>query len=258
MIYLVIFIVGLFAGKIATLLSEKSLNATWGENCPACGAKYPWYFHIPMIGFLLITGKCKTCKLIISPEYPLIELLLAFIWSYLYYRIGFSAEFLLYSLFSIILTVITITDLADYTVEDNHIKLGLLLALPFQIYMDKMPTALTGAVVGLLISGVFWLLINAYAQLRHLPESFGLGDITCSILFGFILGWENFLAVFFTATFIQGLLGLYMNLKEKLYSSYSEKYLPLVPTLTLTLLINSQLQYGLLGFFDTIMMMFIS
>lgn len=54
-----------------TLLSPSSA-------CPCCQAKIPAYLNVPIVGWLMAGGKCKSCGAAISKQYPLIELLFAF------------------------------------------------------------------------------------------------------------------------------------------------------------------------------------
>ncbi len=46
---------------------------TQGSRCPACGTPLTWRENIPVLGWLLLRGKCRFCKTPISPEYPLVE-----------------------------------------------------------------------------------------------------------------------------------------------------------------------------------------
>lgn len=45
--------------------------------CPACGTRLTWRENIPILGWVLLRGRCRFCKSQISPEYPLVELLVA-------------------------------------------------------------------------------------------------------------------------------------------------------------------------------------
>ena len=46
-----------------------------GSGCPRCAASIRWHDNLPLIGWLMLLGKCRSCRRPISPRYPLIELL---------------------------------------------------------------------------------------------------------------------------------------------------------------------------------------
>ena len=48
-----------------------------GSHCPKCGKGISWYDNIPVLSWLILKGKCRNCKVSISPQYILIELLTA-------------------------------------------------------------------------------------------------------------------------------------------------------------------------------------
>jgi len=47
--------------------------------CPSCKTQIPWHDNIPVLGWVLLGGKCRKCKSKISIKYPLVELLFALI-----------------------------------------------------------------------------------------------------------------------------------------------------------------------------------
>ncbi|MGL6193758.1 MAG: prepilin peptidase [Thermoguttaceae bacterium] len=44
-----------------------------GSHCPRCKHSIRWYDNLPVIGWVLLGGKCRDCRLPISFRYPLIE-----------------------------------------------------------------------------------------------------------------------------------------------------------------------------------------
>ncbi len=50
------------------------------SRCPRCGSEIAWYDNVPVLSWLVLRGKCRTCALPISPVYPLVELVVALIW----------------------------------------------------------------------------------------------------------------------------------------------------------------------------------
>lgn len=47
------------------------------SRCPSCGTKLTWRENIPVLGWLLLRGRCRFCKAGISPEYPIVEAIVA-------------------------------------------------------------------------------------------------------------------------------------------------------------------------------------
>ncbi|MCR9076528.1 MAG: prepilin peptidase, partial [bacterium] len=47
------------------------------SRCPKCDHKLTWRENIPILGWILLRGKCRFCKAKISPEYPIVETVVA-------------------------------------------------------------------------------------------------------------------------------------------------------------------------------------
>ena len=63
-----------FPSKLRLLDQLKSLTSH-GSGCPRCAASIKWHDNIPLVGWILLRGKCRNCRRSISIRYPLIELL---------------------------------------------------------------------------------------------------------------------------------------------------------------------------------------
>lgn len=55
------------------------------SKCPKCGHKLTFRENIPILGWILLRGKCRFCHERISPEYPLVETLVAFLFAFIYF-----------------------------------------------------------------------------------------------------------------------------------------------------------------------------
>ena len=51
-----------------------------GSHCPHCGHGVRWHDNIPVIGWLLLVGRCRDCHQPIARRYPLVEALTAGLW----------------------------------------------------------------------------------------------------------------------------------------------------------------------------------
>jgi len=62
------------------------LRGIWGRSyCPSCKTEILARDNIPILGWLMLGGKCRNCSMKISPRYPLIELLNGLLWVLLYW-----------------------------------------------------------------------------------------------------------------------------------------------------------------------------
>jgi leader peptidase (prepilin peptidase) / N-methyltransferase len=89
LVLLYVFVLGLAIGSflnvcVARLPYEKSL--LWpGSHCPLCWQPIRMRDNIPVVSFLLLRGRCRSCGCRISWRYPLVELLTGFAFTGLYY-----------------------------------------------------------------------------------------------------------------------------------------------------------------------------
>lgn len=68
-------IVGSFVNVLILRHSERGL--TGRSSCPSCGRTLEWFELVPVLSWLVLRGKCRTCRARISIQYPLVELLTA-------------------------------------------------------------------------------------------------------------------------------------------------------------------------------------
>mgnify|MGYP000182739837 CR=1 FL=1 len=54
------------------------------SRCPKCEKELAWYDNVPVLGWLWLRGKCRTCKNPISIQYPIVEALVALMFGGVY------------------------------------------------------------------------------------------------------------------------------------------------------------------------------
>ena len=64
--------------------------------CPACKAPIKAYDNIPVLSYLILRGKCRSCGQRISPRYPLVELLTCALWVGNYAAFGLDGMTIVY------------------------------------------------------------------------------------------------------------------------------------------------------------------
>lgn len=65
--------VGSFLNVVAYRVPRGMSVAKGGSRCPACGNAIRWRDNVPVIGWLVLGGRCRDCGAAIAPRYPLVE-----------------------------------------------------------------------------------------------------------------------------------------------------------------------------------------
>lgn len=244
---LILSILGLVFGSFVSALSwriPKGISIAKGRSiCPNCKRKISWYDNIPLLSYLLLGGRCRSCKKHISFRYPLIELSGGFGFAaiYFYYvqdRILYAANdifglILVLAIFVILLTIFVI-DLEHQIIPDSLIYVGILLiVLLFTLQVTDPVGSLTHR--GPTLQGVYSVNIFQFVLPGFLAASFlmfvfiitrgkgmGLGDVKFAVLGGMIVGLK-LLMVWLLVSFLTGaivgiilILGRRAKLKTKI------------------------------------------
>jgi len=180
------------------------------STCPHCGHKIRFYENIPVISWLVLGGKCSSCKKPISKRYPIVEAttgLLSLVVA-MQYGFGFNTLFLLLLTWGLI--CLTLIDL-DHMILPDQITLPLLwLGLILNINASFVPLqdAVIGAVAGYMsLYSVFWLF-----KLLTGKEGMGHGDFKLFALFGAWIGWQLLPLLILMASAVGAIVGISLML----------------------------------------------
>lgn len=176
------------------------------SHCPKCGAEVkPWH-NIPLLSYLLLKGKCASCKSPISLQYPLVEFICALMSTFVVYHFGLTTEGMLALLFSWALLALTGIDFNEQLLPDNItlplLWLGLLVNL--NNTFTSLENAVLGAVLGYLsLWWVFWLF-----KLLTGKEGMGHGDFKLLAALGAWLGWQQLLLIILLSSLVGAIVGI--------------------------------------------------
>lgn len=160
-----------------------------GSHCPGCGKAIAWYDNVPLVGYLLLRGKCRSCGERISPRYPLVEGLTAVLFVLAGWKFGFHWLLLPSLIFIAALIAIFFIDLEHYIIPNIIVLPAALVGIVLMIVIEP------GRWLELLIAGTasaaFFFLI---AFIR--PGGMGMGDVKLAGMMGFYLGKSVLVALF--------------------------------------------------------------
>ncbi|MBW0279094.1 prepilin peptidase [Shewanella xiamenensis] len=177
-----------------------------GSACPKCKtAIQPWH-NLPILGWLMLRGKCAACHAPISSRYPIIELITGLLVATLAWHFGPSGQFIFAAILTFVLIALTGIDLDEMLLPDQMtlplLWLGLLINLN---HTFTNPTdAIIGATVGYLsLWSIFWLF-----KLLTGKEGMGYGDFKLLAVFGAWLGWQMLPLVILLSSLVGALVGI--------------------------------------------------
>lgn len=198
--------VGSFLNVCIHRLPLRSSIAWPASHCPGCGAPIKPYDNVPILSYIWLRGRCRSCGGAISLKYPTVELITAaaFLAAFLMFEPPLLYQRLLFACAMIVLAVI---DLEHRILPDvitlPGIVLGFLLSFLF-------PPGWRESLIGLIVGGgSLWLMGEAYFRIRG-EEGMGFGDVKMLAMIGAFLGWRSMLLTLILSSLLGSLVGLGM------------------------------------------------
>jgi len=219
-IFLLILVVGLAVGSflnvcIYRIPEGKSLFLP-GSHCPKCDKRIRFYDNIPVLSFIFLRGRCRSCGAKISIQYPLVELLTAFLFLVAYLWQGLGLGFVWAVVLGCLLVIVFFVDLKHRIIPDVITLPGIVIGLTFAFISPQI--RVLDSILGLLIGGGVLYLLAIIGELLFKKESMGGGDIKLAAMLGAFLGWQKVFLIFFLSALlgsIVGILAIYLSSRIK-------------------------------------------
>jgi leader peptidase (prepilin peptidase)/N-methyltransferase len=224
-------IIGSFLNVVIHRLPLEESVAFPNSKCPSCSTAIAFYDNVPVISYVLLAGRCRSCKTHISARYPAVEILTALLFVAVTWRTGMTPALPFDLIFVSALVALVFID-AEHMILPNAITypgivfaLVARLAIPFLVgatHFDDLPglmngafagwpvwaASLGGAVLGALIGGgSLWLMGWIWEKLRGV-EAMGLGDVKMMFMVGAYFGWRLTILTIFLGVFSGSIIGI--------------------------------------------------
>jgi len=179
--------------------------------CPHCHAQITALQNIPVISYLVLGGKCASCKAKISVRYPIIEFATAVLSVVVAAKFGFTWFTAAALMMTWCLVALSVIDFDHQLLPDQItlplVWIGLLLSLfatPDSPFAPDMRSAIIGGAAGYLsLWSVYWLF-----KLLTGKEGMGYGDFKLLAAFGTWLGWQPLLLIVLLSAFAGAIIGI--------------------------------------------------
>ncbi|HYV00219.1 MAG TPA: prepilin peptidase [Pyrinomonadaceae bacterium] len=230
-------VIGSFLNVVIHRVPREESIVLPSSRCPSCGAEISFYDNVPVLSYLMLGGRCRSCKVHISARYPAVEALTALLWVTVAWHDGLSFALPFDLIFVTAITALIFID-AEHMILPNAITYpGIVFALIARValpllmgapHFDDLPMLLNGVLAGMPIwaaslvgaligalagGGSLWLMGWIWEKLRGV-EAMGLGDVKMMFMVGAYLGWRLTILNIFLGVFSGSLIGIILMLRQ--------------------------------------------
>jgi leader peptidase (prepilin peptidase) / N-methyltransferase len=170
---------GSFLNVVAARLPKRQSLVRPRSACRSCGAAIGWRDNVPVLSYLLLRGRCRSCRGRIGMLYPAVELVTALLVAGCVLAFGLSLRTLVAAVFCAALVVVTATDLEHRIIPNKVVGPASVLVLVGQTIDRPSPEWAIAA-----FGASAFLLAAALAY----PGGMGMGDVKLAFLMGAALG----------------------------------------------------------------------
>jgi leader peptidase (prepilin peptidase)/N-methyltransferase len=185
------------------LAAPRGESLIWpSSRCPGCHSSIPPWANVPIVSYLLLLGRCRTCRARISPRYPIVEALTGALFATLLLAHGPSARLVVEWALAAALVAVIFIDI-DHFIIPNWITLpGLALGLGISIAAPSLGVGFFDAIRGVVLAGgAFWLIAEVYPRLRG-KAGLGFGDVKLIAMLASLLGTSAAIGIIFLGSVI--------------------------------------------------------
>ena len=179
-------IVGSFLNVVICRLPHGASVMWPASHCTSCDRALSWFENVPIVSWLVLRGRCRTCDARISAQYPIVEAVTAALFLAGYYAFGLTPLLAVRLAFACAMIVLFAIDF-EHQILPNEITLsGIVVGFVLSLFM---PPGWKSSLIGLLAGGLFpFLVAEIYLRVRG-RAGMGMGDFKMLAMVGAFLGW---------------------------------------------------------------------
>jgi leader peptidase (prepilin peptidase) / N-methyltransferase len=170
---------GSFLNVVAARVPLRRSLISPGSACMACGHEIAWYDNVPIVSYLTLRGRCRSCGVHIPARYPAVELVAGLLFAACFWKFGLTGTALVGAFFCLTLVAVSATDLEHRIIPNRIVVPAGLIVLAANTALHPSPRWAIGA-----LGASGFLLVAALAY----PAGMGMGDVKLAFLMGAALG----------------------------------------------------------------------
>jgi leader peptidase (prepilin peptidase) / N-methyltransferase len=172
---------GSFLNVVVARLPEHRSLVRPRSACQSCGTELTWSDNVPVFSYLVLRGRCRTCRAPISIRYLLVELATAILVAACFLRFGISGKAFVGAFFVAVLVALSAIDFERRILPDRIVLPSTAIVLTAQIALFPDHT------LEWVLSSFFASLFLFVALVAY-PRGMGMGDVKLALLLGAALG----------------------------------------------------------------------
>lgn len=206
-------VVGSFLNVCICRLPRDESVVSPPSHCPHCDYRIRWFDNIPLLSYLALGGRCRSCHTKISLQYPLVELLSGLLSLALFLKFGPTLAYVVLFVFCSALVVITFIDLEHQIIPDEISLPGIVIGFILSFFLKGH--GWLNSLLGILLGGGSLLFVAYGYQLLTGKEGMGGGDIKLLAMMGAFLGWKSIPFIIFASSLIGSIIGVTIMVIQK-------------------------------------------
>ena len=177
------------------------------SRCTSCGRRLSWFDNIPVISWMAVRGRCRTCRARVSGMYPIVEIVTALVFVAAYSLYGVTPLGIVRVAFACALIVLFVIDL-QHRILPNAITIpGIAIGFACSLFL---PPGWRDSLIGIVLGGgVLFAIAETYYRVRNV-EGLGMGDVKLLGMIGAFLGWKLVLLTLVVASFAGSVVGMFL------------------------------------------------
>jgi leader peptidase (prepilin peptidase)/N-methyltransferase len=202
---IIVFLYGITIGSFLNVcifrIPEKESFVTSRSHCRNCSYQLKWYDLIPLFSFIILRGRCRSCRKKISIQYPVIEALNGILYAVIFTVNSISLKSVIYCFLVSALIVLSVIDLRTYEIPFGiNLFIGFLAVTRIILDLKHLPMYLIGFCC---VSG---LLLLIYITTKG--RGIGGGDIKLMAVCGLLLGYRQIILAFVLSCILASVIHL--------------------------------------------------
>jgi leader peptidase (prepilin peptidase)/N-methyltransferase len=170
---------GSFLNVVAARVPLRRSIVSPASACMSCGNELAWYDNVPLVSWLVLRGRCRSCGTHIPARYPAVELVTALLVAGSVWKFGLTGDAAVAAFFCLALVTVSATDIEHRIIPNRIVLPAAAIVLAANTALHPSPMWALAAVAA---SGFLFAAALAY------PKGMGMGDVKLALLMGAALG----------------------------------------------------------------------